>query len=247
MPINNDGQIKYTIPTNIRAMITSEFCTQFLKELHCVFGVSVKDSEMDCFVYQGGTGGWTVAWDTACRKLGLDELCKYYHALPWYDSDIFDGEIEDILVEQKLVLGGFVDDEIARQNGLSAEDVRCCDRCGKYYHIDDIEKKLIRYEADEEIGCEAFDDVEIVCKSCRNEGTATELALDWKRMVSEVLEKSETDFFVCEKCGKMHYNAHRGEKHCLHCEYTEKSTNKNANDYYLAMYEKSKMYRDSLR
>ena len=106
MPIDKNGTIKYTIPSHIRSMITPEFCAQFLKELHIIFGVSVEDTDMDYFVYQGGTGGWAVAFATACRRLGLDELYRYYTELEWFDSDVFDGELEDILVEYKLILGG---------------------------------------------------------------------------------------------------------------------------------------------
>ena len=87
MPIV-DGSVQYTMPDKIRDMVSLEFCTQFLKELHCIFGVSISDTDLDYIVYQGGTAGWGAAFANACRKLNKDELYKYYlvhyllHILP---------------------------------------------------------------------------------------------------------------------------------------------------------------------
>lgn len=245
MPINKNGAIGYNMPDNIRAMITKDFTTQFIKELHMIFGVGVDDTDMDYFVYQGGTSGWAVAFDTACEKLKLDELCRYYHSLAWYDSDIFDGELEDILVEHKLVVEGFLADEIARQYNLEKDDVVVCDRCGKYCNKNNIEKITVHYSPDKNIGLdEPFDDVEFVCKSCLGEENTTELTLDRNRMVQEILGKSPSDFFVCESCGKLHYNCHKGEEYCLYCETTDVINDRHANQYYTERYDESKKYRE---
>ena len=40
------------------------------------------------------TAGWMRAFKATCRKLEMDWLLKYYNALPWYESDVFDGIIE---------------------------------------------------------------------------------------------------------------------------------------------------------
>ena len=40
------------------------------------------------------TSAWMQAFRMTCRKLELDWILKYYESLPWYDSDVFDGIIE---------------------------------------------------------------------------------------------------------------------------------------------------------
>lgn len=238
MPILENGKIEYTIPTHIRSIITPVFTAQFLKELHIIFGVGVEDTDLDYFAYQGGTSGWAVAFATTCRKLGLDELYKYYANLEWFDSDIFDGELEDILIEHKLILGGTLCEEIARQNEINADFVQCCDKCGKCYHVDN----MVRNEIDLEIEGDNEPYVELICKSCSNSSNVTPLPFDINRIIVEVFKKSSADFFVCERCGKTHYNAHRGEKRCLHCEQMEESDNTNI--YYRQMLEEKKRYKD---
>ena len=243
MPILENGKIEYAIPANIKSMVSPEFCSQFLKELHIIFGVSVEDADMDYFVYQGGTSGWAVAFDTACRKLSLSELCKYYAQLPWYDSDGFDCDLADILVEQKLILGGFMFEEIARQNQIDKDLVQCCDKCGKYYHVDD----MVRHEIDLAIECDNEPWIELYCKQCTNKETAMHLPFDINRTIVEILGKSPDNFFVCEKCGKTHYVAHRGEKHCLHCEQdVEDGCGANANNYYREELKEQEKYRDKV-
>ena len=61
-----------------------------------------------------------------------EEILDYWRTLPWYDSDIFDGELADMLVERKFIL----DDSskvIGQLLGINPDDiVECCD-CGKVY------------------------------------------------------------------------------------------------------------------
>lgn len=240
MPITENGSIEYTMPSNIKSMLTLDFCVQFLKELHMIFGVGVADTDMDYFVYQGGTGGWVEAFDSACRKLKYDDLCRYYHSLPWYDSDIFDGEMEDVLVEHKLIVGGFLSDEIARQNNMSSNDVACCDKCGRYFNV----KDLIKSEIDLGDG-EPY--IEMVCKSCSDGKDVSELHLDTNRTITGVLNRSISDFFFCEKCGKTHYVAHKGNEFCLQCELETPRDICNANNYYIESIAQNKTYRNSLK
>ena len=35
-----------------------------------------------------------------CRKLDMEWLLDYYDSLPWYDSDMFDGEIENMVISE---------------------------------------------------------------------------------------------------------------------------------------------------
>lgn len=226
MPITENGSIKYTMPQCIKAMITPEFCEQLAKELHLIFGIGITDTDYDCLVYQGGTSGWNVAIAATCRKLKQDELYKYYLSLPWYDSDIFDGELSDILVENKWFIPGSESDEIARQLGMNANDIKYCDKCTKLFHVNDVE---VYADAEDE-----YDGSIYACTQCLGKGDSTELIWDKQRTVREILGRSEEQWFVCEKCGNIHAIEHRGEKYCLNCEQPigpDRSTN--ANDYYL--------------
>jgi hypothetical protein len=74
MPITENGSIEYAIPTCIRAMLTPELSAQFLKELHIIFGASVEDTDMDYFVYQGGTAGWKSLSFEASQEVTKDGL-----------------------------------------------------------------------------------------------------------------------------------------------------------------------------
>lgn len=236
MPII-DGSVHYEMPAHIKALITPDFCSQFLKELHQIFGSSLEDSSMDYYVYQGGTAGWEAAFTNTCRKLNLHELCIYYSNLEWFDSDIFDGQLEDFLAEYKLVLDGFVSDEIARQNNLSCDDVRCCEHCGKYIHINDS----VANEVDLGDG-EPY--VENICKTCATGDAVQELFVDIKRMVTEVLGKSKDNIFICEKCGKAHWTTHKGIQYCLHCEIEQ--VNANCNVYYRESLELNEKYKQKI-
>lgn len=236
MPIV-DGSIHYEMPAHIKGLITPEFCSQFLKELHQIFGCSVEDSDLDYFVYQGGTAGWGAAFANVCRKLNLDELYKYYLNLEWFDSDVFDGLLEDFLVEYKLILGVFLSDEVARQNNLPSDKVTYCDHCGKYFHKDNlIENKV-------DLGDES-PYIEYICKTCATGEDSGVLLWDIKKTLVEIFNKSESDIFICEKCGKPHWNAHRGKQYCLYCENEQLHTN--CNVYYRESLDLNKKYRDKL-
>jgi hypothetical protein len=240
MPITENGSIEYTMPQDIKAMITPEFCAQIAKELHIIFGVGITDTDYDCLVYQGGTSGWNVAISSSCRKLGLDELCQYYHSLPWYDSDIFDGELSDILIENKWFVPKSDAAEIARQYGIAEDNVKYCDKCNKLFHIDDVE---VCAEPEDE-----YDESIYACKSCLGKCESTALIWDKQRTLREVLKRSNDQWFVCEKCGNIHAIEHRGEKYCLHCEQpTSSERSANANDYYLSELHAQREYVDRLK
>ncbi len=233
MPIMDDLSIEYSIPQNIKKLITPKFCTQFLKELHMIWGVSMHDFAYSNVGYCEGTAGWNEALTTTCRKLSVDKLYIYYASLPWYDSDLFDAELTEMLVEQKLILPTPEQDEIARQSGVSSDDIEICDGCYQYFYKQDL--CFLQDEND------AFEN-KYLCKQCMNEKTLIPLTWDKKRAIYEVLEKTEGDYFICEKCGNAHYNHHKGEKYCLHCE-QEKVPNTTINKYYRDGIELNKEYR----
>lgn len=83
--------------------IPDYFYPAFAGELVSVFGTDVlkhpEDEESPLFYIQG-TSGWNQALRMACKKLGLSDLWNWYNKLEWYDSDIFDGELVELLISK---------------------------------------------------------------------------------------------------------------------------------------------------
>ena len=46
-----------------------------------------------------GTGGWNVAFKSACEQCDMMDVNEYYKKLDWIESDIFDGIIADNMVK----------------------------------------------------------------------------------------------------------------------------------------------------
>lgn len=65
-----------------------------LGEVVAVNGVWILDCGREYGDLDSSTYGWTRALQQACDKLDLGWIMDYYNSLEWYDSDIFDGEIE---------------------------------------------------------------------------------------------------------------------------------------------------------
>lgn len=148
MPIVGSGDnvhIEYTIPEEIRSLITDKFLKEFLYQLIRISGLSPYDFADD-IVYTEGTGAWYAAFGKACIETNNAELYNYWLSLEWYDSDIFDGELVDILFERKFILGYRLD-VVSRELGMDANEIDTCSECGKYM------KKNILIKDGEEYMC----------------------------------------------------------------------------------------------
>ena len=112
-------RIEYTIPKEIKNRIPDYFYYAMAGELVSVFGPYILEeqdyleyddegnvieplSDTPCTYYNlnSSTGGWIEAFKETCRKLDMMWLVDYWRTLEWYDSDLFDGEIEDEIVER---------------------------------------------------------------------------------------------------------------------------------------------------
>lgn len=87
----------YKIPEEILAKIPDDFWKMFYDELTAVFG----DVTVEALLWLSGTFGWHGALTKTCKRLNITEVSKYYNGLEWYDSDLFDSELCDLL-EEKL-------------------------------------------------------------------------------------------------------------------------------------------------
>lgn len=101
-------ELDYKIPKDILSKIPDHFWAAFTGELVSIFGRGIFEETDDmgrALNYHTGTNGWNVALKTTCRRLDMDWLYIYYDHLSWWESDMFDGEIED------LVISKFVENE----------------------------------------------------------------------------------------------------------------------------------------
>ena len=139
MPIvgeGNDVHIEYTIPKDIKDLITYDFLKEFRNQLFRIhehysletfadFGIPINTS----------TGGWYAALGKACLLTNKEKVFNYWRTLPWYDSDIFDGELAEMLINNKLIL----DDSskvLGQLLNIDSDDIVYCSCCGKLYTKD---------------------------------------------------------------------------------------------------------------
>ena len=139
MPIvgdKNNLHIEYTIPEHIKILITDDFLKEFRKQLFRIF----KDISLETFAeygipYNTPTGGYVAAFGKACLITKNEELFNYWRSLPCYDSDVFDGEITEMLIERKFILDD-LSKIIEEKLGLKEEDTAMCNDCGRLYTKD---------------------------------------------------------------------------------------------------------------
>ena len=103
MPIIDKGEgthVEYSIPQKIKDQIPEYFYIAFAGEIFSVYGW---ERSRDMFYPEKDEGyadlasspfAWFQAFKATCRKLEVEWLLEYYETLPWYDSDVFDGIIE---------------------------------------------------------------------------------------------------------------------------------------------------------
>ena len=139
MPIVKDGNsvcIEYTIPKDIKNLITDDFLKEFRNQLFRIH----EYYSLETFAEEGipintSTGGWFAAFGKACLLTHKEALIDYWRMLPWYDSDVFDGELADMLIERGFILGD-LSKVIEQQLGIKYDDLRVCNDCGRLYTKD---------------------------------------------------------------------------------------------------------------
>ena len=118
MPLVGNGEdvhVEYEIPKEISERIPNYFYIALAGELFSTFGYnsglhmftdSANLCSGECHDYDSGTGGWYAAFVMTCKKLDMLWLLEYYDKLPWYDSDTFDGIMEEN-IEKYFVKGNW--------------------------------------------------------------------------------------------------------------------------------------------
>lgn len=179
MPILGNGDdvyIEYQIPKNIKQLITYEFLKEFRNQLIRIH----QYWSIDTFAENGipmntSTGGWYAALGKACIITGNEELYNYHRTLPWYDSDIFDGELAEMLIEKHLILDD-LSKVIEQQLGIKDDELRYCCDCGKLY-TPDMVMELSEKEAEDEISMYRC----LCCNDIKNTKDGNKNATDYYR------------------------------------------------------------------
>ena len=88
----------YKIPDEIKSRIPAYFYYALGGEYVSVIGADALTRDEDGYSrldYDTGTAGYVAAFKAACAKLDMQWLAEYWDNLPWYESDMFDGEIAE--------------------------------------------------------------------------------------------------------------------------------------------------------
>lgn len=103
----------YKMPDDIRSAFTKEVLEDFKKNLDEVFKVEDKRTLYDFYAYIESTCGFVEALKKTCKTHKLHLVEKHYDSLEWYHSDLFDGELTDLLVQEGIIEEGepYEDDE----------------------------------------------------------------------------------------------------------------------------------------
>lgn len=153
MPIIKDGdniRVEYSIPPDIKRIITYNFLKEFRNQLIRIH----KYWSIDTFAENGipantSTSGWQAALGKVCILTNNKKLYNYWRQLDWFDSDLFDGELCDMLVDNHLILGDLTK-VIEEQLRIKSDNLKeCCD-CGKLY-TSDMVITLSNKEVEEEM------------------------------------------------------------------------------------------------
>lgn len=187
MPIVGEKEnvhVEYSIPENIKDLITDEFLQEFRNQLIRIHGYwSIETFAEEGIPTNTSTRGWYAAFGKACLLTNNEELFDYWRALPWYDSDIFDGELAEMLIERHFILGD-LGKVIKEQLGIKESDLRVCCDCGKWY-TKDMVVELTTKEAEEEISGYRC----LCCNDIRNTKDGNKNATDYYIGILNELEK----------------------------------------------------------
>lgn len=93
----------YEIPTDIDSRIPEAFYYALAGKLFAVFGPELfNDHDGKYYDLQSGTAGWYEAFAAACRELNIDWLQDYSARLDWFNTDLFDGAIEERVIDKVI-------------------------------------------------------------------------------------------------------------------------------------------------
>lgn len=111
MPVADGEIVQYDIPEEYKTLLTKEILEQFARNLLAVFPQC--DDAYTLFFLES-TKGWVDAFSRAVNVHASNnkyrELLDYYFELEWYDFDMFNDELLDLMIEFGI-LPGFDDSD----------------------------------------------------------------------------------------------------------------------------------------
>ena len=129
-----DDFLEYTIPKEWKEKMDENFIKQMMYELHVISGLNLDTPYLeDSIITDSGTAGWVTAFGNTCIKTNNHDLYEYYRTLPWYKSDLFDGEVEQLFIDYKFIIDGDMGDIIVEKTCFEHEDIGGCSWCGHWF------------------------------------------------------------------------------------------------------------------
>lgn len=200
--------MRYTIPEKYKTMCTDNFLKEFRRQLYRMH----EHYSLDLFADEGipintSTTGWYASFGKACLLTNNEKLLDYYDKLGWEDSDIFDDELTNMMVDKKILLDEI--DKYAIKNNIiqnTSDSLYCC-KCGQMFVKKDM---LILPPEDEEYEWYKSDNyIPYACKKCLKinptiQSISEKLANKYgsfTNFLSKELNLDEKDVCRCSKCG----------------------------------------------
>ena len=226
--------MRYTMPEKYKSMCTDNFLKEFRKQLYRMH----EHYSLDLFADEGipintSTTGWYASFGKACLLTNNEELLDYYDKLEWEDSDIFDDELANMMVDRKIILDEI--DKYAIKNNIikdTSDSLYCC-KCGQMF----MKKDMLKLpQDDEEYEWYKSDNyIPYACKKCLKinpihsirEKLANKYG-SFTKFLSKELNLDEKDICTCSICGR-YYTKNMGilkdEFICEYCNDKLISTN----------------------
>ena len=95
-------------PEEIQCRITDSFLITFKDELDRIFADKkpAKPTYWNFYQWFDSTGGFDDALKSTCELHDFMELYEYLQGLEWYDSDILDGSLTEMLYKRGIIKKG---------------------------------------------------------------------------------------------------------------------------------------------
>lgn len=116
--------IIYNLPKRKRYLMTKQFLETFKHEIDVIFKNDKDSTYWGYYGHLEGTGGFYEALKITCEKHNLtNAIFRYACSMPWYQSDLFDGEVTFLMVEREVIsMGGVSEMDYGMDDSLYEDD-----------------------------------------------------------------------------------------------------------------------------
>lgn len=89
----NGLEFVYSIPEKIASLFSESFRNEFRSDAIESFGDDPEE-----WIFFCGTVGWDNCFKRAAVKCGIKQVYDYYWTLEWYDRDLFDEQLLELMM-----------------------------------------------------------------------------------------------------------------------------------------------------